>query len=608
MLFGVITAGLQLLAWQANRAAADNTEQLVRVQNIQSTLYRADALATNAFLIGGLEPPAQRQAYDDAIDQVSRSITDAAEAQSADRAVLADLNTIVNRYSTSVELARANNRQGFPVGAEYLLTAGGQLRAEAGPIITALVDANAQRSEDEMGAQQPFLLLLPGLAAFALLFWVNRQLAARFRRRFNIGIVAAAAAVAVLTLVAIVVSQGQRSANQDLLDGSYKDAVDAASARTAGNDAKANESLRLIKRGSGQVYEDAWAAADGKVRNTTSADAAWDRYAAVHQQIVTLDTNGRWDDAVALATTSGARGSTAAFEAFDEQSRETVASSGTHHHRRAPRGQQRDPGPGCGDAAGRPRRRRGRRLGRRPAPQGVRMKRLLVLAVAAAVVLAGCGYDETRVPKAAATSAPSSTAPAPAPTCDAGTALRSYAPASTLPGPGDLPSGSTMAKIRKRGRLIAGVSADTYLLGSRNPLSGKIEGFDIDFVRQLADAILGSPDRYQLRVITAADRLPRAPEGRGRRRRPQHDDQLHPLGEHRLLRGVLRVRAEDHGPPGLRHHRPEHSRRPQGLRPHGHVQPRQPAPAGAEGRCGGGAQPHVLPAQVPAGRRGRDHR
>ena len=136
------------------------------------------------------------------------------------------------------------------------------------------------------------------------------------------------------------------------------------------------------------------------------------------------------------------------------------------------------------------------------------MKRLLALAVAAAVVLAGCGYDETRVPKAAATSAPSSAAPAPAPTCDADTALRSYAPPSTLPSPGDLPPRSTMAKIRKRGRLIAGVSADTFLLGSRNPLTGKIEGFDIDFVRQIAAAIFGDPDRYQLRVITAADRLP----------------------------------------------------------------------------------------------------
>jgi polar amino acid transport system substrate-binding protein len=136
------------------------------------------------------------------------------------------------------------------------------------------------------------------------------------------------------------------------------------------------------------------------------------------------------------------------------------------------------------------------------------MRRLLALAAAAALVLAGCGYDETRVPKADATSAPSSAAPSPAPTCDASTALRSYAPPSTLPGPGALPAGSTMAKIRKRGRLIAGVSADTYLLGSRNPLTGRIEGFDIDFVHQLAAAILGNPDRVQLRVITAADRLP----------------------------------------------------------------------------------------------------
>ena len=41
-----------------------------------------------------------------------------------------------------------------------------------------------------------------------------------------------------------------------------------------------------------------------------------------------------------------------------------------------------------------------------------------------------------------------------------------------LPTPETLPSGSTMAKIQKRGRLVAGVSADTYLLGSRNPFTG----------------------------------------------------------------------------------------------------------------------------------------
>lgn len=115
LLFAALTAGLQVLSWNANRAAADNTEQLVRVQNIQSTLFRADALATTAFLVGGLEPPEQRQAYDDAIDQVTRQIADAAEAQPADREVLAALNAAVNDFTSTNVQARDYNRQGYPV-------------------------------------------------------------------------------------------------------------------------------------------------------------------------------------------------------------------------------------------------------------------------------------------------------------------------------------------------------------------------------------------------------------------------------------------------------------------------------------------------------------
>ena len=64
-----------------------------------------------------------------------------------------------------------------------------------------------------------------------------------------------------------------------------------------------------------------------------------------------------------------------------------------------------------------------------------------------------------------------------------------------------------MAEIRQRGRLIAGVSADTFLLGARNPVSGDVEGFDIDLVKQVAKAIFGDENEYQLRVITAAERL-----------------------------------------------------------------------------------------------------
>ena len=64
-----------------------------------------------------------------------------------------------------------------------------------------------------------------------------------------------------------------------------------------------------------------------------------------------------------------------------------------------------------------------------------------------------------------------------------------------------------MAKIRKRGRLVAGVSADTLLWGSRNPFTGRIEGFDIDVLRAVAQAILGSEDKIEFRVITTSQRI-----------------------------------------------------------------------------------------------------
>ncbi|MFD9895078.1 glutamate ABC transporter substrate-binding protein [Amycolatopsis sp. NPDC059027] len=68
-------------------------------------------------------------------------------------------------------------------------------------------------------------------------------------------------------------------------------------------------------------------------------------------------------------------------------------------------------------------------------------------------------------------------------------------------------AGSTMAKIKERGKLIAGVDQTTYLFGSRNPVSGNLEGFDIDMVNEVADAIFGSHQgKVQFRAITSGQR------------------------------------------------------------------------------------------------------
>lgn len=100
--------------------------------------------------------------------------------------------------------------------------------------------------------------------------------------------------------------------------------------------------------------------------------------------------------------------------------------------------------------------------------------------------------------------------PQPPPSCDASASLR---PMGALPPPGQMPTGSTMARILDRGRLIAGVDQNTYLFGFRNSTTGTIEGFDIDMVHEVAQAIFGDPSRIQFKVITSAERIPALQRG-----------------------------------------------------------------------------------------------
>jgi polar amino acid transport system substrate-binding protein len=75
-------------------------------------------------------------------------------------------------------------------------------------------------------------------------------------------------------------------------------------------------------------------------------------------------------------------------------------------------------------------------------------------------------------------------------------------------GPPQVTAGSYMAKIRARGYLIAGVDQSTYHFGFLNPLDGQIEGFDIDMIRAVAQAIFGNPDKVEFKAISDAQRIP----------------------------------------------------------------------------------------------------
>lgn len=330
LVFAVLSSLLQLDGWQSDGRAAADTEQLIRVQNIQSSLLRADALATNAFLVGGLEDPDQRAEYERTVDDVQRQIAQAADAQPADEKVLAALNVEVGDYTTAVSQARDNNRQLFPVGAEYLGGASTALRADALPLLAALVSANTERADDSMAGQHPIWLLLVGVLAVVGLVWINQQLARTFRRRINVGVAVAAGLVALLTVGVSVAALVRDNANDDLRSGDLATATAQAQARTAANDAKASESLRLIKRGSGATFEDAWKKSAAVVERSLQRDtaASWKAYTDVHERVVRLDDSGDWEGAVKVATSRTDTGSSAALDAFDSASEQIVATTG----------------------------------------------------------------------------------------------------------------------------------------------------------------------------------------------------------------------------------------------------------------------------------------
>jgi len=127
-----------------------------------------------------------------------------------------------------------------------------------------------------------------------------------------------------------------------------------------------------------------------------------------------------------------------------------------------------------------------------------------VVAVVGLALLAGCDPADTDAVPAPSPTASESPAPTAAPaavTCD--DATTSYAPDTGT----TVTPGSTMAAIQERGALRVGVSADTLRMGSRNPLTGQIGGFDIDVLHEVSRALFGDPDKLQFRVITSGQRL-----------------------------------------------------------------------------------------------------
>lgn len=262
---GAVACGAIAIAAERSRAAAaqaarSQTEPLLlQAATLYTALSDASATVTTTFLQGGLEPPARRAQYlsdlrvaSNSLTQLTRGATGSGETRSEVARIAAELPV----YSGLIEYARANNRQGFPVGAAYLRAASSLLTG------TILADANrlyaleARRLSSDYAsgtstAAFVVLIVVAGLA-LALLILTQRTLTRWSRRVFNVPMVIGTLVLVAVLIWSVVGLTRQRTSLQSARR--HSDAVEVLSAsRVLLSRAQSDQSLTLVNRGSDEV-------------------------------------------------------------------------------------------------------------------------------------------------------------------------------------------------------------------------------------------------------------------------------------------------------------------------------------------------------------------
>lgn len=130
-----------------------------------------------------------------------------------------------------------------------------------------------------------------------------------------------------------------------------------------------------------------------------------------------------------------------------------------------------------------------------------------VLASATALVLAGCGGSGENASAERFPAAPVAAKAAinpPANCQDGRPPVASLAPGGVTTNPNSMSGSKTYQRIKASGRLTVGTSGDVLLWGARNPKTGKLEGYDIDVLKEIAER-LGVQISYK--VINYGQRL-----------------------------------------------------------------------------------------------------
>lgn len=260
--FGAVTAWqVEDRAQAADNVVAHSAPLSATAAEIYRSLADADATVTGGFLVGGQPPENVSQQYQDDIDTATGLITRAAansEGSPQARAQIAALNKLLPQYVSLVATAQANNRVGLPVGGAYLRFANTQMRKPGGLLDTAdklYTIENARLASDYGHAKAlPYVSWALGAVALGVLVWAQRRHYRRTNRVFNRGMIAASAASAVVLLWLVA---GHTVARMELKNSAAHGARSVQvlnNARILVLQARGDENLTLVARGSGDKY------------------------------------------------------------------------------------------------------------------------------------------------------------------------------------------------------------------------------------------------------------------------------------------------------------------------------------------------------------------
>ncbi|MEP7111634.1 MAG: hypothetical protein ABI862_00070 [Ilumatobacteraceae bacterium] len=330
------------------------SRQLLALQDIQVRIVHADAIASSSYLVGGQEDPAQRTSY---LDEIAKAgdglVAVSGAANNADLVRLSETSRLLGSYVGLVEQARANNRQGFPVGATYQRQANGIISnsdPDVADIVSSLQAVEASQ-RDQINTRLAtahragvWLQALGWLLVAALLLgslWMARM----FHRVVNIPIAVAGLALVVVLVVGGAQQSGAASDADDAVGNRVARADSAAQARAAAFEARSQEALTLINRGNGAANEANWLLGDDIVAKeltaglgngtdlSDQATAAYDAYRLAHGEIRALDDGGDWDGAVAVSIgktpTSSGSNAVEVFDRFDRAVGQVAADEGS---------------------------------------------------------------------------------------------------------------------------------------------------------------------------------------------------------------------------------------------------------------------------------------